>query len=146
MSVIPHYRFAEGKIAASAEVLKRRRTLIGVVILEVLDYLDVGVHRHVLLQVVLVPAETLRAQHVLRYAVYHHREAVMDTPVLDFLRRLSPLRYLCREVVLVEIDVPRFAAGPLRKPALNDNFLALLFRLRLFVDYVFIHVLFHFIT
>ena len=49
----------------------------------------------------------------------------MNYSVLDLLRRLFPLRYLGRELVLVQVDVPRFAARPLRQPAFYDDFLAL---------------------
>lgn len=86
-----------------------------------------------------VAAETLGTQHVLWDTVYHHRQPVVDPPVLDLLRRLFPLRYLGRELVLVEVDVPRLSAGPLRQPALYDNLLALLLRLCLYFP-VFIHV------
>ena len=90
---------------------------------------------------VLVAAETLRAQEVLGYAVYHQRQPVVDTPVLDLLRRLSPLRYLGRELVLVQVDVPLFAAGSLRQPSPYDNLLArLLLLLVLYFHVVFIHV------
>ena len=106
-----HYRFAECEVRAPRKIFERRRALIRVVVMEVLDNLEVGVHRHVLLQVVLVPAEALRAQHVLGEAVYHHSEPVVHTPVLDLLGGLSPLRYLGRELVLVQIDVPPFR-GP----------------------------------
>ena len=126
MPVVLHYRLAEREVAAPRKILERGRALVGVVVLQIFDNLEVGVHRHILLQVVLVPAETLRAQHMLGYAVYHHREPVVDPPVLDLLRGLPPLRYLGRELVLVQVDVPRFAAGPLRQPSLYDNLLALL--------------------
>ena len=89
---------------------------------------------------VLVAAETFGTQHVLGDAVYHKRESVVDPPVLDLLRRLFPLRYLGRELVLVEIDVPRFAFGPLRKPSLYDNLLALFLRLLVLSLLVIIHV------
>ena len=145
--VVLHYSFAECEVRASRKIFKRRRPLVRIVVLEVLDNLEVGVHRHVLLQVVLVAAETLGTQHVLWNAVYHHREPVVDTPVLDLLRRLFPLRYLGRELVLVKVYIPLFAARPLRQPALNDDFLPRLLLLRLFVDCVFINfVLFHFFT
>ena len=71
--VVLHYGFAKCEVRASAEVLKCRRPLVRIVVLEVLDNLEVSVHRHVLLKVALVPAEALRAQHVLRNAVNHQR-------------------------------------------------------------------------
>ena len=71
----------------------------------------------------------------------------MDTPVLDLLRRLFPLRYLGRELVLVQVDVPLFAARPLRQPSFNDDFLPRLLLLRRCFLYVFVNdVLFHFLT
>ena len=145
--VVFHYRFAESEVCASRKILECGRALVRIVVLEVLDNLEVGVHRHVLLQMVLVASETLGAQHVLGYAVYHQRQPVVNTPVLDLLRGLSPLRYLGRELVLVEIDSPRFAARPLRQPSLYDNLLPLLLLLRLYFRYVSVHfVLFHFFT
>lgn len=144
--VVAHYRFTEREIRTSAEVLKRRRALIRVVVLEVLHYLEVGVHRHIFFEVLLISAEALRAKHVLGYAVNHHRQPVVDPPVLDLLGRLLPLRYLGRELVLIEIDVPLFAVGPLRQPSLYDDFLALLLLLRGCFRYVFVNdVLFHFL-
>ena len=147
MPVKLHYRFAEREVGASRKILKSGRALVRIVVLEVLDNLEVGVHRHVLLQVVLISAEALGAKHVLRNAVYHHRQPVVNYSVLDLLRRLSPLRNLCREGILVQVDVPRFAACPLRQPSFYDNLLPRFLLLRLYFRYVFIHfVLFHFFT
>ena len=91
---------------------------------------------------VLVAAETLGTQHVHWDAVYHHRQLVVDPPVLDLLRRLFPRSYLIFELIFVEVDVPRFAARPLRQPALYDNLLARLLTLLVlyFLVIVFIHV------
>lgn len=86
MPVVFHYRLAEREVGASRKILKCRRPLVRIVILEIFYNLEVGVHRHIFFEVVLVAAETLRAQHVLRYAVYHHGQAVMHDSVLDLLR------------------------------------------------------------
>ena len=82
--------------------------MVRIVVFKILHYLEIGVHRHVLLEVVLVPAEALRAQHMLGNAVYHHRESVVYPPVLHLLGGLFPLRYLGRELVLVQVYVPPF--------------------------------------